>query len=721
MVAARRALRIKRNACRVSSGRLADAVASLLVLATMSWPAPSSAAPTPDDLEHVGPLRVSSSARDRVRGGRPERASIHVAWAAGIDNPDRENADALRAFEHSSFVPGTLHKTIIDTPSDAWMRRLRLPDLPVRWNTRTVEYLRWFKDDPKGLRMMRAWMQRAGRYETRLRKILREVGVPEDLVYVALAESGFNPRVRSRVGAAGLWQFMEGTGDVYGLRRNYWVDERFDIERSTHAAALYLEDLRTRFGSWELALAAYNAGYGLVMTSIDRHNTNNFWALCEIESGLPYATTNYVPKIIAAALVGKNRKAFGVGADQVDPYPAVDWVEVQVSQSTALQTIASAIEVEPELLAELNAHLIRKRTPPERGLYAVKIPSDKRTTFETAKGALQAAWRSETTHTVRHGETLEVIARNFGTTPRELRRLNGVQDAAELTGGVVIVVPVLPANAVHGQALALEPVHEHGERDDPNDQQEMRIAAVPPLDPGTNRRLVFFETTRATTPRTLEEAFGVRFSEVVAWNDLDPHARLQSGQILQIVVDDRFDPTVHGVLIYEPDEVVHVARGSAEHIGVKLQRRGLSRRGYAVKKGDDLEKVGRRFDLSVGDLARINAFSRDHGLTVDDVIVVYVPPTKLRMTVDPPAPRTPFDAAIPVAHSTIRLPSTPTTSRVPGSGPVSRPTQEVAPDTDSVSRPTEHPPVTRQPSPMHRAPTTPSTSRVPGARRGSSR
>jgi membrane-bound lytic murein transglycosylase D len=702
-------------------------VASLLVLATMSRPAPSSAAPPPDDLEHVGPLRVSSSARDRVRGGRPERASIHVAWAAGIENPDRANADALHAFEQSAFVPGALHKTIIDTPSDAWMRRLRLPDLPVRWNTRTVEYLRWFKDDPKGLRMMRAWMQRAGRYETRLRTILREVGVPEDLVYVALAESGFNPRVRSRVGAAGLWQFMEGTGDVYGLRRNYWVDERFDIERSTHAAALYLEDLRTRFGSWELALAAYNAGYGLVMTSIDRHNTNNFWALCEIESGLPYATTNYVPKIIAAALVGKNRKTFGVGADQVDSYPAVDWVEVQVSQSTALQTIASAIEVEPELLAELNAHLIRKRTPPERGLYAVKIPSDKRTAFETAKGDLQAAWRSETTHTVRHGETLEVIARKFGTTQRELRRLNGVHDAAELTGGVVLVVPVLPANATHGQELALEAVHDHDDHNDPSARAEdMRIAAVPPLAPGSGRRLVFFETTRATTPRTLEEAFGVRFSEVVAWNDLDPHARLQSGQILQIVVDDRFDPNLHGVLIYEPDEVVHVARGSAEHIGVKLQRRGLSRRGYAVKKGDDLEKVGRRFDLSVGDLARINGFSRDHGLAVDEVIVVYVPPTKLRMTVDPPAPRTPFDTAVPVAHARIRLPSTPTTSRVPGSGPASRPTQEAAPGTDSGFRPAERAPETRQPAPMqpapmHRAPTTPSTSRVPGARRGSSR
>jgi membrane-bound lytic murein transglycosylase D len=100
------------------------------------------------------------------------------------------------------------------------------------------------------------------RYEHVLRPILREVGVPEDLVFVAMAESGFNPKVRSRVGAAGMWQFMEGTGRVYGLERTYWIDERHDIERATYAAATYLKDLRTRFGSWEMALAAFNGGPG---------------------------------------------------------------------------------------------------------------------------------------------------------------------------------------------------------------------------------------------------------------------------------------------------------------------------------------------------------------------------------------------------------------------------------------------------------------------------
>ena len=123
---------------------------------------------------------------------------------------------------------------------------LKKPALPVRWNDRLVEYLRYFRDGEQGRALMRGWLRRAGRYERRLRKILGEVGVPEDLVFVALAESGFNPRVRSRVGAAGLWQFMEATGNVYGLEQDFWIDERFDVEKSSYAAAAYLADLHAR-------------------------------------------------------------------------------------------------------------------------------------------------------------------------------------------------------------------------------------------------------------------------------------------------------------------------------------------------------------------------------------------------------------------------------------------------------------------------------------------
>jgi membrane-bound lytic murein transglycosylase D len=596
------------------------------------------------DRTRVGPIDVSMSGRRRVRGGRPEGASILVAWGPEIDDPDRADRRALAAFERASFPRARSFKTIVDQPPQAWMRALDPPSLPIRWNRRTIEYLEYFKTDPRGHAMMRAWIRRGGRYEERLRKILREVGIPEDLVMVALAESGFNPTVRSRVGAAGLWQFMEGTGAVYGLERDYWIDERFDVEKSTYAAALFLADLHVRFGSWELALAAFNAGYGLVLTAIERHNTNNYWALCEIESGLPYATTNYVPKIMAAALVSANRHAFAVGPDQVSPDPSIDWVEVRVPRSTPLAKLAAAIDVEPALLEELNAHLIRKRTPPTRGGHPVRIPRDALAAFERAPDALRKDWSLETTYRARDGETLGAIASAHGISERALRSLNGVIDAAEVSGGVTLVVPATASGTLDTRRV------------------EPPLAAVPPIAVPHGMRRVFFVATRAATPLTLERAFGVRWSQVVEWNDLDPHARLQPDQVLQILVPVSFDEQDRAVEAWEDHEVELVVRGSTPHIEAALRRRGLVRRGYRVKAGDTLGRIGRRFGLTDGDLARINGFPRTRDPDAGEVVVVYVPESKLKQTIDAPdvhaAPRTAG-----------RTPSTRDTARVPGAVP----------------------------------------------------
>ncbi|MCA9697025.1 MAG: lytic transglycosylase domain-containing protein, partial [Myxococcales bacterium] len=264
-------------------------VASTIHAAPPETPAETSAQPAPKatvGMDQIGPdwnperaLWADADARMRVRGDRPEGASVHVAYAT----PDRRWDEALRhelaLFESTAFPEGQApRKTIVDEPPEEWMRKLKLPDVPVRWNQQTIEYLRYFKDDPKGRRIIAAWLNRMGRYEQRLRAILAEAGVPEDLVYVAMIESGFNPSAQSAVGAAGMWQFMEPTGRVYGLGSEYWIDDRLDFEKASYAAATYLADLEARFGTWELALAAYNGGYGLVVQSIRANNTNNFWA-----------------------------------------------------------------------------------------------------------------------------------------------------------------------------------------------------------------------------------------------------------------------------------------------------------------------------------------------------------------------------------------------------------------------------------------------------------
>lgn len=565
--------------------------------------------------ERIGPLQVPGGGRDQVRGGRPDGASIHETHGARPFDPDAAGREDLAAFERDT-VAGA-RPTIAADPPEKWIAALARPDLPIRWGARLVEYLRFFKDDPRGQALMRSWLRRMSRYEHVLRPILKEVGVPEDLVFVAMAESGFVPQRRSRVGAAGLWQFMEPTARVYGLEKNYWVDERLDIERSTYAAAAYLKDLRVRFGSWEMALAAFNGGYGLAMTAIARANTNNFWALCEIESGLPHATTLYVPKILAAALVGRNRAAFKLGPDLPDSLPPIHFATVDVPPGTALAAVARAIDEDPAVIEELNAQLVRKRTPPGRS-YPVRIPKAKLAAFERSSGRLADAG-DQAQHVVAYGETLEAIARRHGTTEAQLRKLNGLEDNAELGRGVVLLVP-------RGGA-AEKPVPE-----------ARPLAAVPRVAVGPDQRLVFFVVTRATTPRGLAEAFSVPWDSVVAWNDLDPQARLQPGQVLQIVVPRAWDARAAKILALEQRDVDHVIRGSREHIEASLRQRGLVRRGYRVRKGDTLVKIGKKFDLTDGDLARINRIDRAHDPAPGELLVVYVKAGETRGTVDAPAP-----------------------------------------------------------------------------------
>ncbi len=623
-----------------------------------------------------------------------------MAWSAPPHVPDWELRQSLAAFERASFPEDGGPPSLVESPPDPWMAELKRPALPVRWNDRLVDYLRYFRDRDPGRALMRGWLRRAGRYEARLRSILAEVGIPDDLVFVALAESGFNPRVRSRVGAAGLWQFMEATGSVYGLRQDFWVDERFDVVKSSYAAAAYLSDLHARFGSWELALAAFNGGYGLVMTAIDRHNTNSFWALTRIESGLPYASVNYVPKIVAAALVGRNRERLGYGPDTLTPDPALDWVEVKLPRSTSLDALARALDTDATLLAEINGSFIRGRTPPERRAM-VRIPRDRVQAFTDARAALEAQWRKEGTYTVKHGDKLARIASRFGTTEKKLRASNGIKDSAEVRGGVVLVVPARPTKPTK----PTRPTKPTAKTQARATAELPPLAAVPPVKVEAGQRLVFFETNRASTPPDLERAFGLRWSDIIRWNDLDPRARLQGGLVLQLVVPADFSAGSRTIALYERDEVQHVIRGSAEHLEAELDRRGKRRRGYRTRSGDTLAKIGARFDLTVGDLSRINGISRRHKPETGDVLIVYVEPRKDKGTIKAPPPRGftgPEVAGLPA-----RAPSTADTARVPGSGAPKN--ADSRPKTATEGRPAPR-------SPSRRSPSTADTARVPGRR-----
>ncbi|MGH7265626.1 MAG: transglycosylase SLT domain-containing protein [Candidatus Rokuibacteriota bacterium] len=281
------------------------------------------------------------------------------------------------------------------------------------------------------------WIARSGRYVGMIQRIFRERGLPEELAYTAMIESGFSPRAVSRVGAKGLWQFMEATAKRYGLTVNRWVDERFDPVKSTVAAAKYLDDLYGRFGHWFLAQAAYNAGEARVGRAITRAKTSDFWALTRTRH-LPNETKNFVPQILAATLITQAPSRYGF---DVTMEPPLVYDEVHVKRTLHLETVAELAQVPLDEVRELNTALRGGITPPFGG-YTVRLPKGSGERFETALRETPPSklvqWGL---HRVARHQTLREIARLYRTTPERLAEINQLRKG-RLRGVPDLLVPV---------------------------------------------------------------------------------------------------------------------------------------------------------------------------------------------------------------------------------------------------------------------------------------
>ncbi|HEX2658090.1 MAG TPA: transglycosylase SLT domain-containing protein [Polyangia bacterium] len=538
--------------------------------------------------------------------------SLPGRWEGSGDVPE-----VLRSPE------GARARTAPPAPDSEWLRSLKLPEIPVRWDPQVLRYLDYFKNDQRGHAIMANWLRRAGRYQALIEAALVREGLPKDLLYVAMVESGFETGARSRVGAGGIWQFMPGAARAYGLEVGYWVDARRDPERSAEAAARYLKDLYVRFNSWPLVFAAYNAGYGAVLKSITRYNTNDYWELCRHEAGLPWESSLYVPKILAAAIVGHNVEAFGfVG---VVPDPPFAFEKVEVPAGTTLGTVARAAKARPDVIDALNPQITRDRTPPDRGTFSVRIPVGTAATFAEAFERTRTTGDRMDTVTLRFGETLDDVAKARGTSARELRRLNGVKDSGELRAGVAIVVPRKKGDKGDLAKTATQPA-----RDGSNEGGEVAsedddiLVAVPDrVFNYEGRERVFYRTRDGDTLDAIAEVFGVRADDLIQWNNLDAEAKLHPKMVLQVFVRKDFDPTE--VVLLDVARVKVVTLGSEEFLQLEAARRGKRRLIIETKNGDTLAKLGRRYGLTVGDLARINRFSYNTELHEGQKVVVYSP------------------------------------------------------------------------------------------------
>jgi membrane-bound lytic murein transglycosylase D len=309
-------------------------------------------------------------------------------------------------------------------------------EIPVVLNARVMHFMNYFQT--RGRKSFSIWLARSGKYIPNMKKILHQHGMPTDLVYLAMIESGFNVKARSHAAAVGPWQFIKPTAKRYGLRVDSWVDERMDPKKSTEAAANYLSDLYAMFHSWELAAAGYNCGEDRVQNAIDKYQINDFWQISEFT--LPRETKNYVPKLMAALIIAKDPAKYGfVGISYHEPVP---YETIRVAPQKNLRDIAKVIGVSSTKLIELNPALIHDATPPGNP-YPIHVPpgyasiiTQKNQQIASLKNVNPQIARYSGTyrHKVRRGDTLGKIARKYGSSVSKIKRANGLKSSTIRVG-----------------------------------------------------------------------------------------------------------------------------------------------------------------------------------------------------------------------------------------------------------------------------------------------
>jgi membrane-bound lytic murein transglycosylase D len=366
------------------------------------------------------------------------------ALAEAPAGPD-ERAEEVEAEDTPSIdIPSLLSETgaverLDERRNDATVRvppGLPVPTYPVVVNAPVEALIDHFV--AKDRERFGMWISRSGRYLPMIQRIFRERGLPEELAYTAMIESGFSPRAVSRVGAKGMWQFMEATGRRYGLVIDRWIDERLDPVKSTMAAAEYLGDLYGLFGHWFLAQAGYNAGENRVGRAIQRAQTSDFWALTQTRH-LPDETKLFVPQILAAAVITQAPTRYGFDVTLEAP---LAYDEVTTRRALDFDTIASLARVSVEEIRDLNPALLARITPPF-GSYPLRLPPGAGPRFEAAlQAAPPASLPTWLVHKIGRNQSLAEIARLYRVTTQRLSELNHLP-GGRLRGIRELVVPAV--------------------------------------------------------------------------------------------------------------------------------------------------------------------------------------------------------------------------------------------------------------------------------------
>jgi membrane-bound lytic murein transglycosylase D len=495
-----------------------------------------------------------------------EQESADTAEEADDDTQAAAPANPLDQFASMTLPPGDPRLA-----ARAEQEIMRVPhDLPLTVNDSVLQYLSYFSS-PRGRATAAHGIDRSGRYNAMIRRVLKEEGVPLDLMYLAQAESAFQPVAVSNKGARGIWQFMPYRGSEYNLDRTYWVDERSDPEKATRAAARHLRDLYDMFGDWYLVMAAYNSGPMNVVKGVERTGYADFWELQKLHA-LPKQTQNYVPIIIALALVGKDPALYGIEVSPDKP-PTMD--VVKPGHSLDLRLVADATGSDVYELRELNPELLRNVTPNDAD-WQLKLPAGTGPKFEDAIQQVPVdKWLSWRLHATTQGETIADVASHYRVTVSALEAANHLEPHATVPAGFLLNIPT----------------------------------AAPTV------KLVHYTVARGDTLEAIADKFDVTVPDIKKWNRIKGSS-VPRGSHLKIYEG--------GITGEAPSPKAKAASASAATSGATVENvsTGHSAVQHKVKQGETLYSVAHAYNTTVDNLRASNPFLNDAPLKAGDVLTI---------------------------------------------------------------------------------------------------
>ncbi len=480
-------------------------------------------------------------------------------------------------------------------------------DFPITINKQVLYYLDLFQGKQK--QSFSRWLARSTRYLSFIEAELEKEGLPKDLAYLAMIESGYNPSAYSPANACGLWQFIEGTGRLYSLQIDSWVDERREPQKATKAAVRYLSRLYSEFGDWYLAVAAYNAGEGRIQAAMKTYNTNDFWDIAGSE-GIYLETKRYVPKLIAAILIARNPEKFGF--TDIDYQKPLQYDTIKVPAGTDLDAVALTANTSTKRLRILNNELRKNQTPPKQKNYTLRIPVG---TKEMVANNMDKLYPVDTltylTHTVKRGDTLTAICRRYNISKTTLLKANSLR-SARLKQGLRLQIPSTSTKYV---------LLKDGER------PENRLAKAA----GNNRQVVIHQMKSGETLSRLAKQYQVPVKTIMQWNNITNQNKIKKGQRIALHLDRPTPETITVVAKVAKATVSQKNAGIPTLEASKKQSVTISRAPvtpkvkqhswYVVKNGDSLWMIAKKFQISTRDLKQWNNLSNNNLQTGNKLIV----------------------------------------------------------------------------------------------------